>query len=92
MIETSVILPTFNRLAFLPEAVDSVLQQTYKDFELIIVDDGSTDATADYVAGLTAEVRYVYQQNGGPSAAPSFPPRAAGGSASGVPLTKSLTS
>lgn len=44
----SVIIPTYNRLAFLKEAVASVLKQTYKNIELIIADDGSTDETAAY--------------------------------------------
>lgn len=69
MIETSVIIPTHNRLPFLREAVASVLEQTYRDFELIIVDDGSTDGTRACVAGLDAPVRHVYKRQGGPSSA-----------------------
>jgi glycosyltransferase involved in cell wall biosynthesis len=49
----SVVLPTFNRIEFLPRAVDSVLRQRHSDFELIVVDDGSTDATAEWLATLT---------------------------------------
>ena len=48
----SIVLPTYNRAAVLPRAVDSVLRQTFADWELIIVDDGSTDETARYLAGL----------------------------------------
>src|SRR5687767_5351505 len=63
----SVVLTCYNYARYLPEAVESVLSQTVDDFELIIVNDGSTDRTAE-VAGrfLTdARVRYIYQENGG---------------------------
>lgn len=69
MSETSIIIPTFNRLSFLKEAVESVLNQTYRDFELIIVDDGSTDGTKEFAAGFGNSIRYIYQENRGPSAA-----------------------
>lgn len=49
----SVIIPTYNRAALLREAVDSVLQQTFVDWELIVVDDGSTDGTAEYLASVS---------------------------------------
>lgn len=48
----SIVLPTYNHLAFLPEAVESVLAQDYPNFELVIVDDGSTDGTAGYLESL----------------------------------------
>ena len=51
----SVIIPTFNRLGFLKEAVESVEKQSCRDFELIIVDDGSTDGTGGYLESLTAK-------------------------------------
>ena len=48
----SVILPSFNHAAFVHEAVSSVLDQTFRDLELIVVDDGSPDGTADVVASI----------------------------------------
>jgi glycosyltransferase involved in cell wall biosynthesis len=48
----SVVLPTFNRARLLRQAVDSVLRQTYADFELIVVDDGSSDDTGAVVAAI----------------------------------------
>jgi glycosyltransferase involved in cell wall biosynthesis len=69
MVETSVIIPTYNRLPFLKEAVGSVLNQSYRNFELIIVDDGSTDGTPDFVANLGNQIKHIYKSNGGPSSA-----------------------
>jgi len=58
MARISVVMPTFNRAATLPRAIDSILGQTHRDVELIVVDDGSTDGTAAllqrYVGRLTA--------------------------------------
>lgn len=62
----SIIIPTFNRAGVLPKALDSVLTQEYHDWELIVVDDGSTDDTprviADYQRRIPA-LRYVRQTN-----------------------------
>jgi len=55
----SVIIPTFNRLEFLKEAVESVEKQSCRDFELIIVDDGSTDSTGGYLENLPIKSRPV---------------------------------
>jgi glycosyltransferase involved in cell wall biosynthesis len=56
----SVILPTYNRAALLRQAVDSVLAQTLRDWELVVADDGSTDDTTEYLTGLADErVRWV---------------------------------
>ncbi len=65
----SIILPTYNREKFLPEAFAAIASQTFTDWELIIVDDGSTDGTRELVPQLTADfpqpVRYIYQENQG---------------------------
>ncbi len=69
----SCIIPTFNREFYLGGAIDSVLAQTRVPDELIIVDDGSTDATRKLVSGIrentNVTVRYFYQDNQGPAAA-----------------------
>jgi len=67
--KVSVIIPTYNRAAYLAEALNSVLSQTYKDFELIVIDDGSTDNTKEIVKKFSGEIRYFYQKNQGVSAA-----------------------
>ena len=59
----SVIIPTFNRLGFLKEAVESVEKQSCRDFELIIVDDGSTDSTGGYLKGFPA--KYIRLEHSG---------------------------
>lgn len=65
----SVIIPTYNRRAVLEEAVNSVLAQTYTDYELIVVDDGSTDNTTAYLASLSDRVCVITQENKGVAAA-----------------------
>jgi glycosyltransferase involved in cell wall biosynthesis len=67
--EVSVIIPTYNRRAMVREAIDSVLAQTTEAFELIVVDDGSSDGTADDLARLGDTVRIERIANRGPAAA-----------------------
>ena len=63
-------MTVYNGMPFLPASVDSVLNQTFDDFEFIIVNDGSTDGTADYLASLSdPRVQVVYQENGGTAVA-----------------------
>ena len=60
----SIIIPTYNRAAFIPKAVDSVIGQTYTDWELIIVDDGSSDKTKEVVLSYKDKrIQYIYQEN-----------------------------
>jgi len=61
----SVIIPTYNRAALLTETINSVLAQTYPAVEIIVVDDGSTDNTAEVVAGYGERVIYLQQENQG---------------------------
>lgn len=66
----SVIIPVYNRENVVAAAVNSVLNQTYTDLELIVVDDGSTDNTKDVLSRISDErLRYVYQDNAGACAA-----------------------
>lgn len=67
----SVIIPCYNTAVYLAEAVDSALRQTYADFEVIVIDDGSTDNTSEVMARFSSDNRlcYHYQSNEGLSAA-----------------------
>lgn len=71
MNKISVILPTYNRAGLVGRAISSVLQQTFQDFELIVVDDGSSDGTDEVVRGFSdPRIRYIkHDRNQGPSAA-----------------------
>lgn len=66
---TSVVIPTFNRVCYLRDALDSITAQSCGDYEIIVVDDGSTDGTAEMVSAHPAGVRLIRQQNSGPAAA-----------------------
>jgi len=62
--KVSVVIPAYNHEKFIGPAIDSVLGQSYQDFELIIVDDGSTDNTAGVIKGYDDKrIRYFYQDN-----------------------------
>lgn len=73
MFKVSTIIPSYNCAKFLPDAIDSVLAQTYQDFEIIVVDDGSIDNTKNIVERYTKrygeKIRYIYQSNRGLAAA-----------------------
>jgi glycosyltransferase involved in cell wall biosynthesis len=70
MPKVSVIVPTYNRAHFLAEAIQSVLDQTFQDFEVMVVDDGSTDNTKEVVDRFQdPRIKYIYRRNRGLSAA-----------------------
>ena len=68
----TVIVPTFNRASMLRQCIDSPLNQTIKPIEIIVVDDGSTDATAALASEFPAVVRYLGKHNEGKGAALNF--------------------
>ncbi len=70
MPKVSVVIPTYNRGHTVCEAIESVLAQTFGDFEVIVVDDGSADDSAEKIAAIRdSRVRYIRQSNAGVSAA-----------------------
>jgi len=69
MFKIAVIIPTYNRAAFLERALASVISQSYPATEVIVVDDGSTDNTQQFIADNYPQIRYLFQENKGVSAA-----------------------
>lgn len=65
----SVIIPTYNRADIVAKSIESALGQTYRDLELIVVDDGSTDATQSVLENFSDRIIVIRQANAGPSAA-----------------------
>lgn len=65
----SVVIPNYNYARYLPEAIESVLAQTHKNVEVIVVDDGSTDDSKAVLASFGDRIRTIFQQNQGVSAA-----------------------
>ncbi|MBW4659881.1 MAG: glycosyltransferase [Drouetiella hepatica Uher 2000/2452] len=63
--KVSVIIPAYNGDRFMRQAIDSVLAQTYSDYEIIVVDDGSTDRTQQVLQLYGSQIRYQYQPNQG---------------------------
>jgi glycosyltransferase involved in cell wall biosynthesis len=75
----SCIVPVFNGERYLPEALESIFQQTYRPIEVIVADDGSTDGTAVVVASYGNHIRYLRQPNAGAPAARNLGLKAASG-------------
>jgi glycosyltransferase involved in cell wall biosynthesis len=65
----SVVIPTYQSCRTIAQAIDSVLCQTYQNFEIIVIDDGSTDETSEILKTYDRRIQYYYQKNCGPSAA-----------------------
>jgi len=78
--QVSIIIPTYNRAAMLKEAIDSVLAQDFQDFELIVVDDGSTDQTLEIINAYREDITILRQPNQGVSSARNAGIKAASGS------------
>ncbi len=66
--DVSVIIPVYNQEKYINECVQSVIQQDYEKLEIIVVDDGSTDATPNILKGFIGKIKYIRQENQGPSA------------------------
>ena len=75
----SIVIPAYNSASYIRASLQSVLEQTYSDYEVIVVDDGSVDDTRAAVLAVEGPVRYVYQSNSGPSVARNTGIRAAAG-------------
>ncbi len=71
-VKVSVVIPTYNSAEYLSEAIDSVLSQSYDNWEILIVDDGSTDNTRDIIKKYDNSIKYYYKKNEGVSKARNF--------------------
>jgi glycosyltransferase involved in cell wall biosynthesis len=65
----SVIIPCYNAARFLAQAIESVLSQTFRSFEILVIDDGSTDDTAKIITSYGDRIRYCHQENRGTASA-----------------------
>ena len=71
-VKVSVIIPTYNREKYIRDAIDSVLSQTYRNFEIVVADDGSTDNTVKILKEYGDKIRWKSQKNRGPASAKKF--------------------
>lgn len=65
----SIVIPVYNSAKYISVAIDSVLKQTYRNYEIIVIDDGSTDNTCQILQPYKSKIRYIYQKNQGSAAA-----------------------
>ena len=65
MPKVSVIIPLYNGESYIREAIQSVFSQTFQDFEVVVIDDGSTDRGKEIILGMQGPIGYFYQQNSG---------------------------
>jgi glycosyltransferase involved in cell wall biosynthesis len=67
--KVSVVIATYNRANYIRETVESIFRQSFRDYEFIVVDDGSTDDTGKILEPYHSRLQYIYQANSGPSSA-----------------------
>ncbi len=79
MSKISIIIPVYNHARELPRALQSIFNQTFKDLEVIVVDDGSTDDLSSALAGFQDRIKVISQENRGAAAARNAGARLAGG-------------
>lgn len=65
MPEVSVIIPTYNRSHLISDAIDSVLSQSFRDFEILVIDDGSTDNTGEFLKKFSGDITYINTKHSG---------------------------
>lgn len=70
--QVTIIIPCYNCERYVQEAINSILSQTYKNYEIVVIDDGSTDQTSACLEPYHDRIRYVYQSNQGVSAARNY--------------------
>ena len=71
-VKVSVVIPSYNSARYVVTAVESVLGQTFRDYEILVVDDGSTDDTKEVLSKYGESIRYLYKPNGGVSSARNY--------------------
>jgi glycosyltransferase involved in cell wall biosynthesis len=76
----SIIIPVFNGQSYLTDAINSIIKQKYRPIEIIVVDDGSTDGSAELIRSFNTTIKYHYQTNSGTAAARNFGIHSAKGS------------
>lgn len=67
--KVSIVIPTYNHARYLPYALDSIINQSYANIEIFVIDDGSKDGTAELVKPYRSIINYVYKENGGTASA-----------------------